>query len=188
MFTSVFTPVWASCTGSAAERRVIKCEGLVKLEVLARHLTRRLRPRAAGRQRGLWKLEHMVGNWRRPNQTHYTGDTKARKNSQHSLSHPQGQIAKLLDLITLPPTGDRGGSVLHPVQENFAFLALSVVEAAYTETRLSSGFRPPVCTSVLHTLQLTISSSEASHLALRRKTQLNAQVLKSMDTTHLVCY
>lgn len=109
MFTSVFTPVWASCAGSAAERRVIRCEGLVKLEVLARHLTRRLRPRAAGRQRGLWKLEHMVGNWRRPNQTHYTGDTKVRKNSQHSLSHPQGQIAKLLHLITLPPTGDGGG-------------------------------------------------------------------------------
>lgn len=115
----LYSHPWASCMESTAERWVIKCEGLVKLEGLARHLTRRLRPGAAGRRRGLWKLEHMVRNWRRPNQTHYTGDTKERKNSHHSLSQPQGQTAKLLHL-------ERGGG-------GFAINIRQTASLRYTE-------------------------------------------------------
>lgn len=75
----------------------------------------------------------MVGNWRRPNQTHYTGDTKELKSSHHSLSHPGGQRAKLLHLITPPPTGVQGwGGTGH-----FAFLAFPVAGTACTEASLS---------------------------------------------------
>lgn len=143
--TSVVTPMRASCTESAAECRVIRRERLVKLEALAKHLTRRLQPGAVGRRRGLWKLEHMVGNWRRPNQTHYTGDTKERKNSHHSRPHPQGQTAKLLHLITLAK-GRRSSA--SSTGNCIAFLAFPV--GAAFEARPSSGLRPRACTSVIH--------------------------------------
>lgn len=125
----------------APQCRVIRRKGLVKLEALAKHLTRSLQPGAVGRRRGLWKLEHMVGNWRCPNQTHYTGDTKERKSSHHSRHHPQGQTAKLLHLIALAE-GRRSST--SSTGNCIAILAFPAVGAACMDGQAE--FRsPPSC-------------------------------------------